>query len=328
METRNEKLLSGISPSHQIGIEIGPLTNPIVTPEMGKIRYVDHTTTESLRVKYSDDSHVDTSKIVNVDYVWGEKTLFELTKEEAPFDYVVASHVIEHVPDFIGWLNEIRSILKPGGILSLAIPDHRRCFDYNRQLTRSADVIEAYLLRRKQPSPRQIFDQHASSVSFQGNIVWSGPVDTTELVPIRSMVDALNIATTSIAENSYCDVHCWVFTPLSFFRLLEELSALNLVTYEVAQFHNTEGCEFLVSLRATESSQPTKIKKLADQLTQEIEQEDLNAERATEAVFNLKKEPLEQEIKELQQQIQAMESSKFWKMRKMWFRFKQIMGSN
>ncbi|MCY7273284.1 MAG: class I SAM-dependent methyltransferase [Phormidesmis sp. CAN_BIN44] len=69
------------------------------------------------------------SKIVDVDYVWGEKSLIDLLETEAPLDYVIASHVIEHVPDFIGWLSEVRGILKPGGILSLAIPDKRQCLD-------------------------------------------------------------------------------------------------------------------------------------------------------------------------------------------------------
>jgi 2-polyprenyl-3-methyl-5-hydroxy-6-metoxy-1,4-benzoquinol methylase len=117
MLTRNQKLLYYIDPTHQMGVEIGPLVNPIVTRQMGPIRYIDHATTEVLRLKYADDPSIDVNKIVDVDYVWGDKSLEALTHAEAPFDYLIASHVIEHVPDLVGWLSEIRTILKPGGIL-------------------------------------------------------------------------------------------------------------------------------------------------------------------------------------------------------------------
>lgn len=73
MLTRNEKLLHCIDLASQIGVEIGPLDKPIVNRNMGQIRYVDHDTTEALRLKYADFSNVDTDQIVDVDYIWGEK---------------------------------------------------------------------------------------------------------------------------------------------------------------------------------------------------------------------------------------------------------------
>ncbi len=49
-----------------------------------------------------------------------------------PADLLVASHVIEHVPDLITWLREIASVLKPTGQARLAIPDRRYTFDLLR----------------------------------------------------------------------------------------------------------------------------------------------------------------------------------------------------
>ncbi len=312
MLTRNEKLLHCINVVNQVGAEIGPLDRPVVTRQMGQIRYVDHDTTEGLRIKYADPAnHVDTSKIVDVDYIWGEKSLVALLQAEAPIDYVIASHVIEHVPDFIGWLNEVKNILKPGGILSLAIPDKRRCFDYHRQLTKTADVIEAYLRSNKTPSPRQIFDHLSSAVTFRGNIAWDGSVDTTELVHCHSNVEAWVTAKSSFATGDYYDVYCSVFTPVSFFKLLSELTALALVKFEVAQFYPTEGCEFFVSLRATDIPDPSRADSLAASLA---------VGKSSEFSFESEKF---QELQLLQQQIQAMESSRFWKMRTAWFKVKQ-----
>jgi len=250
MLTRNDKILSCIKPSTQRGIEIGPLTTPIVTREMGTIRYVDHAATEELKTKYADDAGVDTRKIVEIDYVWGAQSLPDLVSNEAPFDYAIASHVIEHVPDFIGWLKEIQAILKPGGILSLAIPDKRFCFDYHRQLTKPADVLEAYLRRSRKPSPRQVFDYFASAVARQNEIVWSGEIHEHDLVNIHTESKAWEITHQAFLNDTYQDVHCWVFTPDSFFGLLKTLINLNLFDFKVVQFYETDGCEFYVSLEA------------------------------------------------------------------------------
>jgi SAM-dependent methyltransferase len=138
------RMLAEIDPSRGIGLEIGPLDSPIVTREMGNVRYVDHASTEELKVKNRGNRFVNLDRIVDVDFVWGARTLPELVGAEGPFDYVIASHVIEHVPDLVGWLNEVRAILRPQGILSLAIPDKRYCFDHYRPPTTVADALEAY----------------------------------------------------------------------------------------------------------------------------------------------------------------------------------------
>jgi len=256
--TRVDKILYCIEPASQRGIEIGALISPIVTPDMGDIRYVDHETTEGLRKKYSHDPNVDVSKIVEVDYVWGVQSLPELVGVDAPFDYVVASHVIEHVPDFIGWLKEIRAVLKPGGILTLAIPDKRFCFDYCRQLTQPAEVIEAFLRKSRKPSLRQIFDFFSSVVCREGAFTWVSEVNPAidQLTPMHSDEDAWKLTSQALAEDTYIDVHCWVFTPHSFFELLRALIQLELIDFKVAQFFETIGCEFYVSLQALDPEMP------------------------------------------------------------------------
>lgn len=46
--------------------------------------------------------------------------------EDASFDLVWASEVIEHVADTARWLSEVRRVLKPGGRLLLTTPSHGR----------------------------------------------------------------------------------------------------------------------------------------------------------------------------------------------------------
>jgi SAM-dependent methyltransferase len=248
--TREEKILAQIQPQFQRGIEIGPLNQPIVARNMGFVRYVDHATTEELRTKCAQRGTIDISTIVDVDYVWGDRDLKELTKGEAPFDYVIASHVIEHVPDLIGWLKEIRSVLKTGGVLSLAIPDKRFTYDFFRQTTKPGDVIDALLRHARKPSPRQVFDYHSEFVRRNGDFAWRVYGLEKELVHEHSLEKSLQITQDAFRNDQYVDVHCWVFTELSFLKLLKDLAQLDLIDFKIARFFGRTKHEFYVSLEA------------------------------------------------------------------------------
>jgi hypothetical protein len=126
----------------------------VVLKHEGEIIYVDHLDTNSLKAKYADDPNVDVSKIVSVDAVWGSRTLLQAVGRSV--DYVIASHVAEHVPDLIGWLGEIREVLRPGGTLRLIVPDKRFTFDIDRRETELADVLAAYVVKARSPMPRAI----------------------------------------------------------------------------------------------------------------------------------------------------------------------------
>jgi predicted SAM-dependent methyltransferase len=247
VKSKIEKMLANINPAKQKGIEIGALYRPTVKKETGPIFYADFDTTETLRSKYAEfglaPSEVD--KIVDVDYVLGGKNLSEAASDEAPFDYVLASHVIEHVPDFVGWLQDIRKILKPGGILSLAIPDKRFTFDYQRRLTASADVVDAYLSKTKIPTPRQAFDQYA-----EFDFGWVNEGNESDLIRRTRLLRAWNSAKEA-AENKYDSyVHCWVFTDSSFLDLASDLVHLDLFDYKIISYFGSSGIEFVVNLEA------------------------------------------------------------------------------
>ena len=130
---RRDLLTRGINASYDFGIEIGALNNPIIKPEDGNVKFVDYTTTEMLQ-SYPHAETVKKDEIVNVDYVWpGSGSLAKIVEQQKCFDYAIASHVIEHVPNVLGWSQGIAEVLKDGGVFNLAIPDRRFTFDVGRK---------------------------------------------------------------------------------------------------------------------------------------------------------------------------------------------------
>jgi hypothetical protein len=159
--------------------------------------------------------------------------------------------VIEHVPDLITWLDDVRSVLGDGGVLSLAVPDHRRCFDALRSPTVLADVVHAHLTRATVPTPRQVFDHYSSAVAWQGLISWGEEPPIGELVPVHSEHEAIERATATDLSGDYDDVHCWVFTPRSFERVVAGMQRLGMVSFRVESCSQSIGGEFFATLRAT-----------------------------------------------------------------------------
>ena len=168
MADRTESLLSSIDVASSKGLELGPLAKPVVRRDMGDVRYLDHVDTDALRARYATHDGFDVDAIVPIDYVSINGSIHDAVSPDIPFDYVIASHVIEHVPDLIGWLRDIRGVLRDDGVLSLAIPDHRRCFDALRSPTVTADVIDAHLTKPTIPTPRQVFDHYSCAVAWHG----------------------------------------------------------------------------------------------------------------------------------------------------------------
>ncbi len=57
----------------------------------------------------------------------------------------------------------------------------------------------------------------------------------------------------SISEGNYLDLHNWVFTPLSFRILIEDLFLLGFTTLREKSFSDTSGCEFYITLQQNAS---------------------------------------------------------------------------
>src|SRR5690349_20728184 len=114
--SRREHALQRIDLTKSRGLELGPLFDPILRKHEANIFYVDHLSTEDLRKKYSKHKDVPVELIVPTDYPLVENSLKKTLKNKK-FDYALASHVIEHIPDTVSWLKDVASVLNDKGIL-------------------------------------------------------------------------------------------------------------------------------------------------------------------------------------------------------------------
>jgi SAM-dependent methyltransferase len=239
---RFDRLREHIDVAKGRGLEIGPLASPIVQRSSGDVYYVDHLSTDDLITKYTNDPDVDERKIVSTDFVWGANTLAEAVGASAPFDYVVASHVLEHVPDLVGWLDEVAAVLRPGGRLSLALPDRRYTFDVRRRNSDISEVVEAYLLNLRRPAVRAIFDHFYRYVAVDPGAIWGGRPGHND--PPEDVETALAFATKAATTDAYLDTHCWVFSDATFVALIATLMQMDLVTMPFVAFRTTQPGEF------------------------------------------------------------------------------------
>ncbi len=247
--TRNDMLLSEVADSSLI-IEIGPSYNPVAAKADGwNTRTLDHMTQQDLVKKYTGHP-VNVNRIEEVDFIWREGPLSDAVPSalHGTFDAFIASHVIEHTPDLIAFLDSAAMLLKQEGLVILAVPDKRYCFDYFQPLTTTGQILEAHAERRSRHTRRLAFDHYAYMVHNGGTGAWGQkPLGRLNLpYPLESARDLFN----SFEDDSnYIDLHAWRFSPSSFSLLLLELARLGETDWRVDRTTEARDCEFFAWLR-------------------------------------------------------------------------------
>ena len=110
------------------GVEIGALWRKFPVPSRAAVYYVDRISDADLQQHYAEV----TQPIVPPDVVADATRLPFLP---ASLDFVIASHVLEHLPFPLAALRHWYDVLRPGGVLLLKIPDKRYTFDVKRERT-------------------------------------------------------------------------------------------------------------------------------------------------------------------------------------------------
>ena len=248
---RKARLLGNIDRSQQI-IELGPGYNPVAPKQDGwQTHVVDHATRAELRTKYAA-ANIDVNLIEDVDTIWSEGQLHNAVPADLLncADVIIASHVLEHIPDLVGFLQSASKLAKSGGSLSVALPDRRYCFDCFRPATTTGALLEAHQRKLTRHSLKTAYDHLAYSATIDGHLAWGPrPVTKPQLMdPFEAAANLFSLADMH-AAGPYRDYHSWQFTPAGFRLVVLELTALGISDWRITEMHGPENFEFFVTLR-------------------------------------------------------------------------------
>jgi hypothetical protein len=272
--TDRVSFFSNACPPGKSALEIGPLHAPICRRPASDVKYLDAFTTQELRDHYTSDPNVDAAAIVDVDYVWRGERYEVLIRER--FDSVVTSHNIEHMPCLVDFLDNLESVLKPGGKVYLAIPDKRYCFDHYKSESSISDVLDAFILGKKALPASALVRQALVVTHNESMRHWAGdhgepaflnpsefrrrsgrilgdedkiPADSPvgksspagrDMPPGHDMFDRLRQLYSLDSSAHTGDQHAWVFTPGSFAEIMFLLSYLGLSGLAIERLHPTD----------------------------------------------------------------------------------------
>lgn len=248
---RVARLLSTTQRSSRI-LEIGPSHAPIAPKAAGWNTFViDHATQAELRAKFRGYG-VNLDAIEPVDFVWNTGGLADAVPAafHGTIDTIIASHVIEHVPDFIGFFTSCAKLLKLTGTIALAVPDKRYCFDFFQPLSMAGDMIEAHLTGATRHSRRTVFNYLTHIVMADGATAWGQHriKEFALLHPFKEATRALQKWTDDPSQ-PYKDYHAWQFTPASFELVVLELAMAGMLDFHVVTTYPAAGSEFIILLQ-------------------------------------------------------------------------------
>lgn len=326
-EVRRERLEQLVLLPSGLGLEIGPLADPIFLVEEHDIRYVDVLDQAGLREHYREDPGVTCDDIPPMHYTLtterGVVPLAEAVRREAPYRYVVACHVIEHVPDVIGWLADIAEVVVDDGLLLLVVPDKRCCFDFYRQQTSVGQMLLAADSRDATPSVRAVYDHFRDAASVSAADTWNGiPPQPLTAARLHTM-DLAWAQVNSARGGHYVDCHVWTFTPHTFVEQISDLGLLSVTDFRIEALLPTppNSLEFYAVLRriprGCDSEAKRKLVEIArgrahDVLRSSPKPVDALDEEAVELRAQLRSR--ETRLNEVERDLAAVKSSRQWRL--------------
>ena len=232
-------------------LEIGPYTKPTFLRPDHDVRYLDAFSTEQLKEK-AVTFGFDPATVPEIDFVWTGQSYAELIRDQ--LQVVYSSHNIEHQPDLVRHLQQLHTILEPGGLLFLVVPDRRYCFDYFLPDTTFADVLSAYYDRRIKHVAGCVLEHRMMTTHNEVKEHWAGNHGAPLLTSQVSEADLAHIASIRHeveTTGGYIDTHAWRFTPTSFRGLVQLLRLTGMIGFDLERLYPTllNSSEFYAVLR-------------------------------------------------------------------------------
>lgn len=246
-------------------LEISPLYFPLLK-QSSNVKNVDVQSREANIARYNtSDSFPRKSwgskfadHFAETHYIWKGGSYLNLVGSKR-FKHIVSSHVLEHIPDLISYLEDMYDIMEPGGELRMMIPDMSKNWDFRRKPTELSDIIGNHIEKRTHPGSGDYFEQvllaPLSQISEHdpANYV-RHPGLYDEIVTTAAIKEALRhtlAAASRTAAGSYEDAHVNRWTCRSFCQHMQILKDVGLIRLELVNVVpvRPDGGEFLVTLK-------------------------------------------------------------------------------
>ena len=133
------------------GLEIGPLHRPMVKHAGMQVEYIDRCTVAELREHYPELNELP---LVEPDIIGDAENLAPIADQS--YDFLISAHVIEHMKNPLGSLEQWCRVVKPGGKIYMIVPDKRAIFDKHRVRTTLGHIILDY----RRPSAERDFEHY------------------------------------------------------------------------------------------------------------------------------------------------------------------------
>ncbi|MBN2491345.1 MAG: methyltransferase domain-containing protein [Planctomycetes bacterium] len=217
------------------GIEIGALDSPVPVPPGAAVRYVDVLTRAECLRHYPELP--DPAAVVEPDIVASADDLGVFPDRSE--DFLIACHLLEHMPDPIGTLKGWHRVLRPGGLVFLVVPDKRRTFDRPRPRTPLRHLVADHREPPGTPArDRRDFAAYREWVRLSKALRTEAQIDF--------WAELLQRARYSI------HFHCWI--PEDVRELIEHLARAEATPFKIVREGRfRDGWEFAFLLRREEA---------------------------------------------------------------------------
>jgi SAM-dependent methyltransferase len=144
------------------GVEMGALQNPLPVPPLSYIQYADRLSLEQARAQYPE---LADAPLVSPSILCDAAHLDPI--QDGSLDFLIANHVLEHLRDPLSAVIEWLRVLRSGGYLYLAIPEHTNPLDRHREVTSVEHLLADFEARgTRSHDDRQHFSEWAASPRF------------------------------------------------------------------------------------------------------------------------------------------------------------------
>jgi predicted SAM-dependent methyltransferase len=206
------------------GLEIGALHYPQPLGREARVRYVDRMSREQLLAQYPE---LASERLVEVNVIDDGEVMSSQNDESV--DFIVANHFIEHTENPLATLGNLLRVIRPGGVLYMAVPDRHRTFDRSRSPTSLDHVVR----------------------DFEEGPAWSHRLHQEEWASLveQAPSEYLSMRVGQLEESRY-SIHFHVWDRREFRALLDHAAQVMGLPFAITRLQQNQG-EFIAVLTRT-----------------------------------------------------------------------------